>query len=70
MTAINTELISQRKAPGATGPSSPKKENSGADMKIQNPRSRAYKIFSIIVLVVLAILFLFPLYWIITGASP
>ena len=37
-------------------------------MKIQNPRSRAYKIFSIIVLVVLAILFLFPLYWIITGA--
>ena len=37
-------------------------------MKIQNPRSRAYKIFSIIVLVILAILFLFPLYWIVTGA--
>ena len=37
-------------------------------MKIQSGRSRAYKIFSIIVLVILAILFLFPLYWIITGA--
>ena len=31
-------------------------------MKIQSGRSRAYKIFSIIVLVILAILFLFPLY--------
>ncbi len=30
MTAMNTELISHRKAAGATGPSSPKKENSGA----------------------------------------
>ena len=37
-------------------------------MKIENPRSRAYKIVSIIILVILAILFLFPLYWIITGA--
>ena len=37
-------------------------------MKTTNPRSRAYKIFSIIVLVILAILFLFPLYWILTGA--
>ena len=37
-------------------------------MKIQSGRSRAYKIFSIIVLVILAILFLFPLYWILTGA--
>ena len=36
-------------------------------MKIQSGRSRAYKIFSIIVLVILAILFLFPLYWILTG---
>ena len=37
-------------------------------MKNGTARSRAYKIFSIIVLVILAILFLFPLYWIITGA--
>ena len=37
-------------------------------MKMENPRSRAYKIFSIIVLVILAFLFLFPLYWIVTGA--
>ena len=37
-------------------------------MKIENPRSRAYKIVSIIILVILAILFLFPLYWIVTGA--
>ena len=37
-------------------------------MKTTNPRSRAYKIFSIIILVILAILFLFPLYWILTGA--
>ena len=37
-------------------------------MKIENPRSRAYKIVSMIILVILAILFLFPLYWIITGA--
>ena len=37
-------------------------------MKMENPRSRAYKIVSMIILVILAILFLFPLYWIITGA--
>ena len=37
-------------------------------MKIENPRSRAYKIVSMIILVILAILFLFPLYRIITGA--
>ena len=37
-------------------------------MKTTNARSRAYKIFSIVVLVILAILFLFPLYWIVTGA--
>ena len=37
-------------------------------MKSANARSRAYRIFSILVLVILAILFLFPLYWIITGA--
>lgn len=36
--------------------------------KQDTPRRRAYKIFSIILLVVLAILFAFPLYWIITGA--
>ena len=37
-------------------------------MKIENPRSRAYRIFSLILLILLAFLFLFPLYWIITGA--
>ena len=37
-------------------------------MKIENPRGTAYKVFSIIILVILALLFLFPLYWIITGA--
>ena len=37
-------------------------------MKTANPRTRAYRIFSIVVLVILAILFLFPLYWIVTGA--
>ena len=37
-------------------------------MKIQNGSSRAYRIFSIVVLVILAFLFLFPLYWIVTGA--
>ncbi len=37
-------------------------------MKSNTARSRAYRIFSIVVLVLLALLFLFPLYWIITGA--
>ena len=37
-------------------------------MKTANPRTRAYRIFSIVVLVILALLFLFPLYWIVTGA--
>ena len=37
-------------------------------MKIETGRGRAYKIVSIIVLVILAFLFTFPLYWIITGA--
>ena len=37
-------------------------------MKIQSGRSRAYRVFSLIVLVILAFLFTFPLYWIITGA--
>jgi len=36
--------------------------------KIDSPRSRAYKLVSIIILVALAFLFLFPLYWIVTGA--
>ncbi len=31
-------------------------------------RSAAYKVLSIVILVILAILFLFPLYWIVTGA--
>ena len=33
-----------------------------------NGKSLAYRIFSIVVLVVLALLFLFPLYWIVTGS--
>ena len=37
-------------------------------MQSKNPRSRAYKVFSIVVLMILALLFLFPLFWIITGA--
>lgn len=37
-------------------------------MKIESGRSRAYKIVSIIILVILAFLFTFPLYWIVTGA--
>ncbi len=37
-------------------------------MKIQSGSSRAYRIVSLIVLIILAFLFTFPLYWIITGA--
>lgn len=37
-------------------------------MKLGSGRSKAYKIFSFIILILLAVLFLFPLYWIITGA--
>ena len=37
-------------------------------MKNANSGKSAYKVFSIVVLVILAILFLFPLYWIVTGA--
>jgi len=37
-------------------------------MKTTSGRTKAYRILSIVVLVVLAILFLFPLYWIVTGA--
>ena len=33
-----------------------------------NGRSMTYRVFSIVVLIILALLFLFPLYWIITGA--
>ena len=33
-----------------------------------NGRSMGYKIFSVVVLIILAFLFIFPLYWIITGA--
>ena len=36
--------------------------------KNENPRSFAYKIVSWVILILLALLFLFPLYWIITGA--
>ena len=37
-------------------------------MKITSNRTKAYRIFSLIVLIVLAFLFIFPLYWIVTGA--
>ncbi len=37
-------------------------------MKINSGNSKAYKIASIVILVILALLFLFPLYWIVTGA--
>lgn len=39
-------------------------------MKTTNvaPKTSAYKIFSVIILVILAFLFVFPLYWIVTGA--
>ncbi len=33
-----------------------------------NGRSMAYRVFSIVILIILAFLFIFPLYWIITGA--
>ena len=36
-------------------------------MKIETGQGRAYKIASIIILVILAFLFTFPLYWIVTG---
>ena len=37
-------------------------------MKIGSGRSKAYRVVSIIILIILALFFLFPLYWIITGA--
>lgn len=37
-------------------------------MKSNNARSKVYKIVSIVMLVILGFLFLFPLYWIVTGA--
>ena len=37
-------------------------------MKIRSGNSRAYQIASVIILVILAFLFSFPLYWIVTGA--
>lgn len=37
-------------------------------MKISSGRTKAYKVVSLIILILLAVLFLFPLYWIITGA--
>ena len=36
--------------------------------KIGSTRSKIYKAFSVLILVILAVLFLFPLYWIVTGA--
>ena len=37
-------------------------------MKIGSGRTKAYRIASILILIVLALLFLFPLYWIVTGS--
>ena len=37
-------------------------------MKTNRGQNKAYKVLSIVILVILAILFLFPLYWIVTGA--
>ena len=37
-------------------------------MKTISGQNEAYKVLSIVILVILAILFLFPLYWIVTGA--
>lgn len=37
-------------------------------MKIKSGHSKAYKVASILIIIILAILFAFPLYWIITGA--
>lgn len=37
-------------------------------MKVNNGGSKAYKVVSLIILIILAILFIFPLYWIVTGA--
>lgn len=37
-------------------------------MKTTSNQSRSYKVFSMVVLIILALLFTFPLYWIITGA--
>ena len=38
------------------------------NMNLTSNRSKTYKVFSMIILFVLAFLFLFPLYWIVTGA--
>lgn len=43
-----------------------KKPQKGQDHTVQN--SKGYTIFAVIVLVIIAILFTFPLYWIITGS--
>ena len=37
-------------------------------MKISSPRSRAYRIACLIIMIILALLFIFPLYWIVTGS--
>ena len=37
-------------------------------MRLDNTKTKVYKVISVIILVVLALLFLFPLYWIVTGA--
>ncbi len=37
-------------------------------MKIGSTRTKVYKVISLILLIILALLFMFPLYWIVTGA--
>lgn len=37
-------------------------------MKLGSTRSKVYKVFCLVLLVIIALLFLFPLYWIVTGA--
>ena len=38
------------------------------NLDAQAARSKAYTIFSYVVIIIIAFLFLFPLYWILTGA--
>jgi multiple sugar transport system permease protein len=37
-------------------------------MKLSSGREKAYRVVSLVILVILALLFLFPLYWIVTGS--
>ena len=37
-------------------------------MKLNSGSSKAYRVASLIIMILLALLFLFPLYWILTGS--